>query len=166
MWMNKLQNVFVQNQNFILGRTQLFDWKLPEWKCCNIFSWSETEFEPWFGLVGPIVQLTEPWVGAIVQLTGPIQQQQPVPPTAKLIKLGRISIGATGDKSETLSKSFIPASDCFWARPRWLEGGRGRGSSSMEGRDIRPLGTRNPRFLRPAGNPVEIIWNLHWPCKV
>ena len=109
------------------------------------------------GLVGPIVQLTEPWVGAIVQLTGPIQQQQPVPRTAKLIKLGRISIGTTattGGKSETLSKSFIPASDCFLSEAK-VTGGRG--SSSMEGRDIRPLGTRNPRFLRPAGNPVEII---------
>ena len=55
------------------------------------------------------------WVEAIVRLTGPIQQKQPAPGTAKLIKLGRISIGTTtnGGKSKTLSKSVIPASDCF-----------------------------------------------------
>ena len=131
MYLSKLRNIFEQIAKCICSKSEFHPWedaivwlKIVRVKMLQYLQLgSETEFEPWFGLVGPIVQLTEPWVGAIVQLTGPIQQQQPVPPTAKLIKLGRISIGATGDKSETLSKSFIPASDCFWARPKWLEGG-------------------------------------------
>lgn len=161
--MNKLQNVFVQNQNFILGRTQLFDWKLPEWKCCNICSWEWNRIWAlvWFGWADCSTNWALGWGNCSANWTHSTAAASST--NCKVDQTGKNINWGDGRQKWNSLKVFYSSLRLFLSEAK-VTGGRG--SSSMEGRDIRPLGTRNPRFLRPAGNPVEIIWNLHWPCKV